>query len=101
MLLLIDKIIDFNQIPRRRDVVRNGKRQMKLLTTTVLFLLFLTSCSETKTDDPIDSYKYWAGTEPADDIQVLNGQYWQSGHRTKEYILYLQIKPSDKWWDEG
>jgi hypothetical protein len=73
---------------------------MRLLTTTILFLLLLTSCSETRTEDPIDSYKYWAGTEPTDDVKVLNGQYWQSGHWTKEYILYLQIKPTDQWWDE-
>jgi hypothetical protein len=73
---------------------------MRLLTTIILFLLLLTSCSETRTDDPIESYKYWAGTEPTDDVKVLNGQYWQSGHWTKEYILYLQIRPTDKWWDE-
>lgn len=73
---------------------------MRLLTTIILFSLLLTSCSETRTDDPIDSYKYWAGTEPTGDVKVLNGQYWQSAHWTKEYILYLQIKPTDKWWDE-
>lgn len=73
---------------------------MRLLTTIVLFSLLLTSCSETRTDDPIASYKYWAGTEPTGDVEILNGQYWQSAHWTKEYILYLQIKPTDKWWDE-
>src|SRR5690606_6975561 len=73
---------------------------MRLLATIILISVFLTSCSEIRTDDPTDSYIYWAGTQPTDDIKVLNGQYWQSGHWTREYILYLQIKPTDKWWIE-
>jgi hypothetical protein len=73
---------------------------MRLLATIILISVFLTSCSEIRTDDPTDSYKYWAGTKPTDDIEVLNGQYWQSGHWTREYILYLQIKPTDRWWNE-
>jgi hypothetical protein len=73
---------------------------MRPLTTIILISFFLTGCSEIKTDDPTDSYKYWAGTKPPGDIKVLNGQYWQSGHWTREYILYLKIKPTDKWWDE-
>src|SRR5690606_26421055 len=73
---------------------------MRLLTKVLLISVLLTSCSETRTDDPTDSYKHWAGTKPTNDIEVLNGQYWQSAHWTREYILYLQIKPTDKWWDE-
>ena len=73
---------------------------MRLLTTIISISVLLTSCSEIRTADPIDSYKYWAGTTPTDDVKILNGQYWQSGHWTKEYILYLRIKPTDKWWDE-
>lgn len=60
----------------------------------------MTSCSEIRTDNPTDSYEYWTGTKPTDDIKVLNGQYWQSGHWTREYILYLKIRPTDKWWNE-
>ena len=70
------------------------------LTTTILILVLLTSCSEIRTDDPTDSYKYWARTNPTNDIKVLKGQYWQSGHWTKEYVLYLQIKPTKQWWEE-
>jgi hypothetical protein len=73
---------------------------MRLLTTTILISILLTSCSEIRTDDPTDSYKYWTGTKPTEDLKVLNGQYWQSGHWTREYILYLKIKPTDKWWIE-
>lgn len=73
---------------------------MRLFTTIILISVLLTSCSQIRTDDPIDSYEYWAGTIPTDDVKVLKGQYWQSGHWTKEYILYLKIKPTDRWWDE-
>ena len=73
---------------------------MRLRTTIILISVLLTSCSEIRTDDPTDSYKYWAGTKPTDDIKILNGQYWQSAHWTKEYILYLKAKPTDEWWDE-
>lgn len=59
----------------------------------------LTGCSEIRTNDPTDSYEYWARTRPIDDIKVLNGQYWQSAHWTREYIVYLKIKPSEEWWD--
>lgn len=73
---------------------------MRLLTTIISILVFLTGCSEIKTDDPINSYQYWTGTKPKGDVKVLNGQYWQSGHWTREYILYLRIKPTDNWWSE-
>ena len=71
---------------------------MRPLATIILISILSTSCSEISTDDPIDSYKYWAGTKPTDDVKVLRGQYWQSSHWTKEYILYLQIKPTQEWW---
>jgi hypothetical protein len=55
---------------------------------------------EVNTTDPNDSFAYWAGQDPTDDIQVLNGQYWQSAHWTKEYILHLKFKSTEKWWSE-
>lgn len=65
------------------------------------FIIFtLTSCSETQTSDAKKTFKYWAGTNPPSDIEILNGQYWQSGHWTKEYIMYLKLKPSKTWWNE-
>lgn len=74
--------------------------KMKLLVIIMLSSFILVSCSETRTNDPTDSYMYWAGTKPANDLKVLHGRYWQSGHWTKEYVLYLHLKPTDKWWDE-
>ena len=53
-----------------------------------------------QTSDAKETFKYWAGTNPPADIELLNGQYWQSGHWTKEYIMYLKLKPSKTWWDD-
>jgi len=55
---------------------------------------------EVNTTDQMDAYNYWAGTNPPDDLKVLNGQYWQSAHWTKEYIMYLKLKPTNEWWNE-
>lgn len=66
----------------------------------ILLSIFFISCSEVRTSNPIESYRFWAGEDPTDDIEVLNGQYWQSAHWTKEYILYLKIKPTYTWWNE-
>ena len=66
----------------------------------VLIVISLTSCSEIKTSDAKETFKYWAGTNPPADIELLNGQYWQSSHWSKEYIMYLKLKPSKTWWDD-
>lgn len=79
--------------------MRRTRRQLAMKTILVASVL-LTSCYEIRTNDQIESYKYWSGTKPIDDVQVLKGQYWQSAHWTREYILYLKIKPTDKWWDD-
>jgi hypothetical protein len=34
------------------------------------------------------------------DLQLFNGQYYESPHFTKEYIMYLKFKPTQKWWLE-
>lgn len=65
-----------------------------------LIIFTLTSCSELKTSDAEKTFKYWAGTPLTSDVELLNGQYWQSGHWTKEYIMYLKLKPSKLWWNE-
>ena len=74
-------------------------RQIIYLSIVFLTLTFI-SCSEIKTNDPNKTYMYWAGTNPPNDLEVLNGQYWESAHWTKEYIMFLKIKPTTEWWDE-
>ena len=67
---------------------------------TVLLLLFifsLSSCAERNTTDAVEAYTYWAGSEPSSEIKLIKGQYWQSSHWSKEYILYLKFKPSKLW----
>jgi len=73
--------------------------QKKHILLISYLIIFLTSCSEIRTDSAIETYRYWAGADPAKDIGLINGQYWQSSHWTKEYILYLQIKPTKEWLD--
>ena len=66
----------------------------------LITLLLTVSCMEKKTSDANDTYKYWAGTNAPPDFELINGQYWQSAHWTKEYILYLKFKPTEEWWTE-
>ena len=40
----------------------------------------------------LETYRYWAGKDPADDMKVLNGEYWSSAHWSKEYTLYLELR---------
>jgi hypothetical protein len=40
----------------------------------------------------LETYRYWAGKDPDDDMKVLNGEYWSSAHWTKEYTLYLELR---------
>ena len=68
--------------------------------TLLVIILTLISCSEIKTSNANETYKNWAGTNPPDDIELLNGQYWKSRHWTNEYIMYLKFKPTKKWWSE-
>ena len=60
----------------------------------------MTSCSETNSNDPKTVYKNWAGSNPTSDLNLVNGQYWKSSHWTNEYVMYLELKPTKKWWTE-
>ncbi len=75
-------------------------KRLYIFITVLLNIFALTSCMEIKTSDVKDTYKYWAGTEAPSNLELLNGQYWQSSHFTKEYIMYLKFKPTKIWWDE-
>ncbi len=73
--------------------------KIKILLS-ILTILTFSSCSEIKTTNSTETYKFWSGTNAPSDLELLNGQYWQSSHWTREYIMYLKFKPSDKWWNE-
>jgi len=76
------------------------KTAMKRLLIILFTLFALTSCYEKKSNDALKTYKYWAGTKPPDELQLIDGKYLQSAHWTKEYIMYLKFKPTKLWWDE-
>jgi len=40
----------------------------------------------------VETYRYWAGKDPDEDMEVINGEYWSSDHWTKEYTLYLELR---------
>lgn len=63
-----------------------------LLATTLLM-----SCREQRSVDPVDAYTMWAGQKPDSTVTVLHGQYWQSGHWSLEYEVYLEMKVSAAW----
>lgn len=73
---------------------------MNRLLIILVTLIFQTSCSEIKVTDPDEVYKNWSGSTVPTAIQLLKGQYWQSAHWTREYIMFLKLKPSEKWWTE-
>ncbi|WP_417941522.1 hypothetical protein [Flavobacterium sp. RS13.1] len=77
------------------------RRFLNYLTNySVIMLLFLLiSCSEINTTNTTTIYKYWSGTDPVSDIELLQGQYWQSAHWTGEYVMYLKFKSTGQWWD--
>lgn len=74
---------------------------MKIKNLLFLFTLFsIISCSEIKTNNPTEVYKNWSGTNPNSDVRLINGQYWQSAHWTKEYIMFLEFSPKKFWINE-
>ncbi|SFH93599.1 hypothetical protein [Halpernia frigidisoli] len=74
---------------------------MKIINFFFYFTLFsLISCSEIKTNNPTEVYKYWSGTNPNSDVRLINGQYWQSSHFSKEYIMFLEFIPKKFWVNE-
>jgi hypothetical protein len=62
---------------------------------------FWTSCMEKRTQDALQTYKYWSGgDEPPIDVHVAQGQYWESAHWSKEYELYLEVFAPSYWAEE-
>ncbi len=61
---------------------------------SILTILSLSSCSEINTTNPTETYKYWSGTNSPSNLELLNGQYWQSSHWTKPIDAPTWFKPS-------
>jgi hypothetical protein len=43
----------------------------------------------------LETYRYWAGHDPEEDMQVLHGEYWASAHWSKEYTLFMELRFDD------
>jgi hypothetical protein len=60
--------------------------------------MVLSSCNEINTTNTEEAFENWLGVKSGAEVEVLQAKYWQSAHFTKEYIVFLKIKPSDEWW---
>lgn len=71
---------------------------MKNLALLFYALILISTSSTTYAQDTEgmhyganETFTYWAGEEPWEGIEVLNGEYWESSHFTKEYIMYMEV----------
>jgi hypothetical protein len=72
---------------------------MNMLIYFLYAALFLTAgCSEVRTSDPEEVYARWSNGRKPDGLELLEGEYWQSAHWSKEYVMYLKAKASKEWW---
>jgi hypothetical protein len=65
-----------------------------------LFTILLSSCSPKTSENPSEVYQLWAGEKPSKNLKVLHGKYWQSGHFTKEYIMFMELRAPNDWIQE-
>lgn len=61
------------------------------------FLFLLTSCFSIETKNGSEAYKYWSGTAIPDNVEVIEGEYYQSPHFTLEFEFFLKFKPTKEW----
>ena len=72
---------------------------MKTFIAALLAVFLFTGCLEANTSDARKAYGYWTGTNPPADMELFNGEYWRSSHWSLEYVMYLEFKPTNIWWD--
>ena len=73
---------------------------MRKIFILSIILTFISCEGFIRTNDPVESYKYWAGDEPPKEINLINGEYLQTPHFTLEYQLFLQFKSNGDWFNE-
>lgn len=73
---------------------------MKKYSFFLIISFFLVSCYGKTSSNPTEVYQLWIGTKPSKQIKVINGQYWESGHWTKEYVLFLELQTDKSFWDK-
>ena len=75
------------------------KQIMKKYFFFLIISFFLVSCYDKTSSNPTEVYQLWTGTKPSKQIKVINGQYWESGHWTKEYVLFLELQTDKSFWE--
>lgn len=70
------------------------------LSIFLILLISFSGCSEKNTSDPKEAYFYWIKSDINSKVEVVNGTYWESVHFTYEYIIYLELKVDNAWWDK-
>lgn len=60
-------------------------------------LIFLTNCLPIETKNGNKAYEYWSGEEPPKEIEIIEGEYYQSPHFTLEFEFFLKFKPNEEW----
>jgi len=71
---------------------------LKNILSIFLLSVLMISCGiETESKEQI--FYLWTNSEPPKDVKTINGKYWESGHWSKEYEIYIHLKPSEIWWN--
>lgn len=73
---------------------------MKTYITIGILSILLVGCFSVKTDNPEKAWKYWAGGDVPDHIELIKGEYYQSPHFSLEYELFLKFKTDKKWFGQ-
>ena len=69
------------------------------MTRNIFILLFsflIGSCG-IETYDAKKAYGHWENGAIDEEVEIVNGQFWKSGHWTYEYSVFLELRPSKKW----
>ncbi|XLS29027.1 hypothetical protein ACJD0Z_17740 [Flavobacteriaceae bacterium M23B6Z8] len=72
---------------------------IKKIIACFVFLTLL-GCWPVETHDPEEAYEYWAKSEPPEEIELLEGTYYQTPHFTLEYECFLKFRADKKWFEE-
>jgi len=66
----------------------------------VIIIFLFSSCYDKTSTNPNEVYQFWTGVKPSNEMKVINGKYWESGHFTKEYIMFLEIETDKYFWNK-
>lgn len=70
----------------------------RLLIAAIAIIIF--GCTKTTSESPNECFRLWSGKDPDAATKVLHAKYWQSGKLVKEYVLFMELQPSNEWQHE-